>query len=96
MPGTRRSSRSAVPAWRAVRRRPRAEYAARVHRVEHTSEQPMGADAVMNLATLVELACYTPRSCTPAEAERARTLASTIVATNRSQRRQPRAPAQWN
>jgi transglutaminase-like putative cysteine protease len=73
-----------------------AEYAARVHRVEHSSEQPMGAGAVMNLATLVELACYRPRPCTPAEAERARTLASTIVATNRSQRRQPRAPAAWN
>jgi hypothetical protein len=73
-----------------------AEFAARVHRAEQASAEVMGSGAVVNLASLVELACYTPRPCTPAQAERARTLASTIVATGRSQRRQPRATAQWN
>jgi len=73
-----------------------AEFAARVHQAEHDSAEVMGSGAVTNLATLVELACYTPRPCTPAEAERARALASTIVATSRSQRRQPRVTAEWN
>jgi hypothetical protein len=55
--------------------------------VEQTSAQPMEADAVANLAALVELACYTPRPCTPAQVADAHTLANRIVATNRSHRR---------
>ena len=48
------------------------------------------ADAVADLAGLVELACYTPRPCTPTQAAHAQALASTIVAANRSHRRRVR------
>jgi hypothetical protein len=63
------------------------EYAARVGAVERRSPRSVEADAVANLAGLVELACYTPRPCTPAQAVRADALATTIVASNRSHRR---------
>lgn len=64
-----------------------AEYAARVHVAEGSTSQAVEADAVANLAGLVELACYTPRPCTPAQATHAHVLAATIVRANRSHRR---------
>jgi hypothetical protein len=64
-----------------------SEYLARVRAAEQTSGQSMEADAVANLAALVEQACYTPRPCTPGQAAEARALASTIVAANRPHRR---------
>jgi transglutaminase-like putative cysteine protease len=63
-----------------------AEYAARVRSVEDTSALPVEADAVANLAALVELACYTPRPCTPAQATDAHALANRIAEANRSHR----------
>ncbi len=81
---------------RGVARRPAetpAEFASRlrVHDegiglVDKTELQTAQRDAVASLAGLVELACYTPRPCTPAQAARAHALASTIVAANRSHR----------
>jgi transglutaminase-like putative cysteine protease len=65
------------------------EYAARVRLVEHDSAVPIEADAVTHLAALVELACYTPRPCTPAQATDAHALAARIVEANRSHRRRP-------
>ena len=61
-----------------------AEFAARVGRAGASSEQTVKANAVADLAGLVELACYTPRPCTPAQATHAHALASTIVGTDRS------------
>jgi transglutaminase-like putative cysteine protease len=63
------------------------EYASRVQSAEPTLAQPVEADAVAQLAALVELACYTPRSCTPGQVDEAHRLASVIVTTNRSHRR---------
>jgi len=63
------------------------EFAARVRRVEGSTQETVQADAVADLAGLVELACYTPRPCTPTQATHADALASTIVAANRSHRR---------
>ncbi|MGO8860261.1 MAG: DUF3488 and DUF4129 domain-containing transglutaminase family protein [Acidimicrobiales bacterium] len=62
------------------------EYAARISAVEGSSSEPVEVDAVAHLAALVELACYTPRPCTPAQADEARALASSITATNRPHR----------
>jgi hypothetical protein len=45
---------------------------------------------VANLAALVELACYTPRPCTPAQATDAGALATRIVEANRSHRHRRR------
>jgi hypothetical protein len=70
-----------------------AEYAARVRLAEEASPQSMEADAVAKLAALVELACYTPRPCTPGQADQARLLSSTIVEGNRSHRRRERLDA---
>jgi hypothetical protein len=70
-----------------------SEYVARVRTAERTSAQSMEADAVANLAVLVEQACYTPRPCTPGQAAEARTLASTIAAANRSHGRRARPHA---
>jgi MYXO-CTERM domain-containing protein len=69
------------------------EYAARVRLVEDDSAVPIEADAVSHLAALVELACYTPRPCTPAQADDAQVLATRIVEANRSHRRRPSVPA---
>ncbi len=62
------------------------EYADRISAVEGSSSEPVEADAVAHLAELVELACYTSRPCSPMQADQARALASTIVATNRPHR----------
>jgi transglutaminase-like putative cysteine protease len=61
------------------------EYAVRVRTVdaEQVSTRPAQADALAQLAALVEQACYTPRPCTPGQAEEAQRLASTIVAAQR-------------
>ena len=67
------------------------EYAARVRTLERDMAQPIEADAVADLAALVEVACYTSRPCTPGQAADAHALASTIVATNRRHRRRRRA-----
>jgi hypothetical protein len=69
-----------------------AEYAARVRGTGDSTDGNVEAeaDAVANLAGLVELACYTPRPCTPAQAGQAHALASTIVAAQRSHRRRRR------
>jgi hypothetical protein len=66
------------------------EYAARVQSVERDLAQPIEAGAVADLASLVEVACYTSQPCTPGQAADAHALASTIVATNRRHRRRPR------
>jgi hypothetical protein len=63
------------------------EYAARVQSLERDMAQPIEAEAVADLAALVEMACYTSRPCTPGQAADAHSLASTIVATNRRHRR---------
>ena len=70
------------------------EYAARVQSLESDPTQPMEAEAeaVANLAALVEVACYTSRPCTPGQAADAHALASTIVAANRRHRRPRRRP----
>ena len=65
------------------------EYAARMQVAEHAS-LPIEAEAVATLAALVELACYTARPCTPAQAADAHALAARIVSTNRSHRRRHR------
>jgi transglutaminase-like putative cysteine protease len=62
------------------------EYADRISAVEGSSPEPVEADAVAHLAELVELACYTSHPCSPGQADQARALASTIVATNRQHR----------
>jgi transglutaminase-like putative cysteine protease len=64
-----------------------AEYAVRVRVAQGTTSPAVEADAMGHLAGLVELACYTPRPCTPAQATHAHALASTIVTANRSHRR---------
>ena len=64
-----------------------AEFAARVRTAPGATSRTVEADAVASLAGLVELACYTPRPCTPAQATHAHALASTIVTANRSHRR---------
>jgi transglutaminase-like putative cysteine protease len=66
------------------------EYAARVRSVEDSSALRVDAAAVANLAALVELACYTPRPCTPAQACDALALAAQIVEANRPHRRRGR------
>jgi hypothetical protein len=63
------------------------EYATRVRSFERDLAQPIEAEAVADLAALVEVACYTSRPCTPGQAADAHALASTIVATNRRHRR---------
>jgi transglutaminase-like putative cysteine protease len=70
------------------------EYAARVQSLEDDPTQPMEveADAVADLAALVEMACYTSRPCTPGQADDAHALATTIVATSRRHRRRPPRP----
>jgi hypothetical protein len=69
------------------------EYAARVRSFEQDMAQPIEAEAVADLAALVEVACYAPRPCTPGQAADAHALASTIVATNRRHRRRRRPSA---
>jgi hypothetical protein len=66
------------------------EYAARVRSLERDMAQPIEAEAVADLAALMEVACYTSRPCTPGQAADAHALASTIVATNRRHRRRRR------
>jgi hypothetical protein len=66
------------------------EYAARVWTLERDMAQPIEAEAVADLAALVEVACYTSAPCTPGQAADAHALASTIVATNRRHRRRGR------
>jgi hypothetical protein len=66
------------------------EYAARVRSLERDMDQPVEAEAVADLAALVEVACYTSGPCTPGQAADAHALASTIVATNRRHRRRRR------
>ena len=66
------------------------EYADRISAFEGSSPEPVEADAVAHLAELVEMACYTPHPCSPGQADQARALASTIVATNRQHRRRRR------
>jgi hypothetical protein len=68
------------------------EYAARVQSLEQGDAPPVEADAVTELAALVELACYTSRPCTPGQAADAHALATTIVAANRRHRRRRRKP----
>jgi transglutaminase-like putative cysteine protease len=70
-----------------------AEYVVRVRAAEQASAQRLEADAVADLAALVEQACYAGRPCTPGQAAQAWTLASTIVAANRSHRRRAKPPA---
>jgi transglutaminase-like putative cysteine protease len=88
---------------RGVARRPAetpAEFASRLRVTDEmtgvmaeTELQTTQGDAVASLAVLVELACYTPRPCTPAQAAHAHDLASTIVDANRSHRgRRTRPP----
>ena len=67
-----------------------AEFALRVRLAEQSTEEKAKADAVADLAGLVELACYTPRPCTSTQATHAHALASTIVAAKRSHRRRGR------
>ena len=67
------------------------EYAARVRRVEQDAAQPIEAEAVADLAALVELACYTSRPCTPLQADDSHVLASRIVAANRRHHRRRRS-----
>ena len=55
--------------------------------LERDMAQPVEAEAVADLAALVEVACYTSAPCTPGQAADAHALASTIVATNRRHRR---------
>ncbi len=69
-----------------------AEFAARVRLADGSAELRAEADAVVDLAGLVELACYTPRPCTPTQATHAHALASTIVGASRSHRRRGRQP----
>jgi transglutaminase-like putative cysteine protease len=71
------------------------EYAVRIGATAATVDQPAPGEAaaVAELAGLVELACYTPRPCTPGQADEAQRLAATIVTANRSHRRRPVAPA---
>ena len=66
------------------------EYAARVQSLERDAAQPIEAEAVADLAALVELACYTSGPCTPGQAADAHDLSSTIVAANRRHRRRRR------
>ena len=66
------------------------EYAARVQSLERDAAQPIEAEAVVDLAALVELACYTSGPCTPGQAADAHDLSSTIVAANRRHRRRRR------
>jgi hypothetical protein len=83
--------RSWERAQRALRRRglPRrgdetpAEYAARLRSLEHRPARALRSDSLESLAALVELACYAPRPCTAEQAERAGTLATTVVEANR-------------
>jgi transglutaminase-like putative cysteine protease len=102
LPPDQRVVRSWEHALRALRRQGLSrqvgetpgEYAARISAVEGSSSEPVEADAVAHLAELVELACYTPRQCTPGQADQARALASTIVATNRPHRARRRRPTE--
>jgi hypothetical protein len=68
------------------------EYAVRVRSLEQDAAQPIEAEAVADLAALVELACYTSQPCTPGQAADAHALASTIVAANRRHRRRRSIP----
>jgi hypothetical protein len=65
------------------------EYAVRIRTAAHASTQSAEGDAVTELATLVEVACYTPRPCSPGQVDQAYRLASTIVQASRSHRRRP-------
>jgi hypothetical protein len=70
------------------------EYVGRVRSFERDGPRSLDADAVADLAHLVELACYTPQPCTPGQVATAQSLASTIVAENRrrSHRRRTARP----
>jgi hypothetical protein len=70
-----------------------AEYAARIAVAEKGAARSMEADALAHLAALVEVACYTPRPCTPGQADRAQSLAAAIVTANRPHRRRNRRRA---
>jgi transglutaminase-like putative cysteine protease len=63
------------------------EFARRVADSESASSLAVGSDAVTQLAALVELACYTPRPCTPGQVDHAHSLASMVVDANRRHRR---------
>jgi len=59
------------------------EYVARVERYEGRAAARVGAEALGRLASLVQLACYTPQPCTGNDAEAARALAVEIRVANR-------------
>jgi hypothetical protein len=67
-----------------------AEFAVRVRGTDVANQGHAEADAVADLAGLVELACYTPRPCTSTQATQAQAFASTIVGASRSHRRRDR------
>jgi Flp pilus assembly protein TadB len=62
------------------------EYAARLDRIEARSTRGVGAEALRQLAALVELACYTPRPCTVSQADVAAGCASSVIMANRRRR----------
>ena len=71
---------------RGVTRRPAetpGEFAARLARLEGQRQRPLGAEALGQLAALVELACYTPWPCTPDQAQAARSWADAVARTTR-------------
>ncbi len=78
-PGNGRSRRYAARACRAVPMRHRRNSRPGCGWPSTRRKQTVKADAVTDLAGLVELACYTPRPCTPTQATHAHALASTIV-----------------
>jgi hypothetical protein len=59
------------------------EFAARLAQLEQRSSRHVGADAVGQLAALVDLACYTPRPCTAGQAELAWGCAASVIQVNR-------------
>jgi transglutaminase-like putative cysteine protease len=67
------------------------EYAVRMRALERDAAQPIEAEAVADLAALVELACYTSRPCTPLQADDSHLLATRIVAANRRHHRRRRS-----
>jgi hypothetical protein len=62
------------------------EYAARLDLFEQRSARVIGAGALQQLASLVELACYTPRPCTAGHADAARGHASVVINATRRRR----------
>jgi transglutaminase-like putative cysteine protease len=68
------------------------EYLARVRDTQRNVLHDIDVDALVELAVLVEQACYTTRPCTPSQAADARHLADTAVPTSH-RRRQERVRA---